>query len=519
MTHESIRTWLALHAAVFVAVVGGWMYGGGFEFAGVSDNAWWTPFMVINLGIFLGNLAMALLARQPGAEHTLWIEGRKQDLSDSRRIVVEQLRQLEAEQDKHTPEDYAREREALLAVGSQAARQLQEQFPSSPGPATVVTRTVISSGGWTAGGTQAGEATSPASSPPTMGPQEALAMRLRLERDADPRAFEAAMRTLGLSSSGGISGEMRGAMYTLGVLGLIAGLYTMASQDARSRAPGMSMTGGDGVASPSMNEAAQAPAAAADPTSIALQQQLEANPDDLDALNQLTEISLLNQDMSTALDLNMRARKVAPDDPDAGVFHGVLLAMIDRREEAYTTLDGILQTHPDHLRALVWRSLLALGDDPSLAVTLMERAVALDPDPRLTDLLARARERAGAVGGAPAPAPAPAEAPPVLVSGTIELAEGANPEGQLIFVSLKNAARPGPPMAAVKLPPGPFPLLFEVTAKDLIPMAAQGPLPATVQLTVRLDSDGDPMTRPDTDPSAVLSDLAPGTTGVTLQLE
>jgi hypothetical protein len=93
---------------------------------------------------------------------------------------------------------------------------------------------------------------------------------------------------------------------------------------------------------------------------------------------------------------------------------------------------------------------------------------------------------------APAPAPAPA-GDAVLAQGTITLPEGSTATGKAVFVSLRAAGVPGPPLAAKKLPPGPFPLAFTLTEADR-PMV-NGPVPDSFDLKVTLDADGDPMSK------------------------
>ena len=72
----------------------------------------------------------------------------------------------------------------------------------------------------------------------------------------------------------------------------------------------------------------------------------------------------------------------------------------------------------------------------------------------------------------------------------------------------------GPPVAAVRLPPGPFPMTFEVTSANLIAMGGARPVPATLDLSVRIDTDGNPMTRTDAEPSFMAKAVAKGTSGI-----
>ena len=109
------------------------------------------------------------------------------------------------------------------------------------------------------------------------------------------------------------------------------------------------------------------------------------------------------------------------------------------------------------------------------------------------------------VGAAPAGSPeAPAAAGGKLaLSGTITY-DGAF-TGTGVFVSVKDPANPGPPLAAKQLPPGPFPLAFELSEADVVQMgAAPRAMPATVALTVRFDMDGNAMSKDPSEPMATL---------------
>lgn len=98
--------------------------------------------------------------------------------------------------------------------------------------------------------------------------------------------------------------------------------------------------------------------------------------------------------------------------------------------------------------------------------------------------------------------PAPAAEPTMLVKGTIAAPDDA-PVAKAVFVSLRQAGVPGPPLAAKRLPAGPFPLSFVLTEADR-PMA-KGPVPDEVELKVTLDIDGNPMAKSDEDLEAVVA--------------
>ena len=91
----------------------------------------------------------------------------------------------------------------------------------------------------------------------------------------------------------------------------------------------------------------------------------------------------------------------------------------------------------------------------------------------------------------------------LALSGTIAYAGPVS--GVAVFVSVKDPGRPGPPLAALKLPPGPFPLAFSLTEANLMQMGGAPPaIPETVALVVTLDSDGDAMTKAPGDPKAMV---------------
>jgi hypothetical protein len=107
------------------------------------------------------------------------------------------------------------------------------------------------------------------------------------------------------------------------------------------------------------------------------------------------------------------------------------------------------------------------------------------------------------------------------ISGRIEIAPevaGDRPTGAILFVIARpEGAVGGPPLAVLRISDPEFPLEFEIGPGNvMIPsMRFEGP----ISLTARLDSDGNAMTRAETDLSSATAPPAlPGTTGVALVL-
>ncbi len=122
---------------------------------------------------------------------------------------------------------------------------------------------------------------------------------------------------------------------------------------------------------------------------------------------------------------------------------------------------------------------------------------------------------------APAEKPAPPAAPAageVLASGTLNLPEGSTATGKVVFVSLRPAGGKGPPIAALRLPAGPFPLAFQLTSNNVVAMGGQArPVPDEFVLKATLDVDGNPMQR-SPDDLVVEHPTKKGSTGLALTL-
>jgi hypothetical protein len=122
-----------------------------------------------------------------------------------------------------------------------------------------------------------------------------------------------------------------------------------------------------------------------------------------------------------------------------------------------------------------------------------------------------------AVAAAPVAAPAASGKP--LIAGTISLdpTAAAKVSGpSIVFVIVRGSGAKGHPVLAKRLDIASFPASFALTADDS--MMGGGAPPAQVALEVRIDRDGDAMTREPGAPSAVLQNVAMGSTGVAVTL-
>ncbi len=99
----------------------------------------------------------------------------------------------------------------------------------------------------------------------------------------------------------------------------------------------------------------------------------------------------------------------------------------------------------------------------------------------------------------------PAPSGSLALSGVVTYTGDA--KGAAVFVSVRDPGG-GPPLAAKKFLPGPFPLAFELTDADVISMGPPRPIPDKVMLKITLDSDGDAMSKAATDPKAIVETAA-----------
>ncbi len=231
---------------------------------------------------------------------------------------------------------------------------------------------------------------------------------------------------------------------------------------------------------------------------------LSANPNDLDALNVLTQIYVGDPPMG--MKYNRRALEIDATDPDARVLKAVLASEMALHEVAIEGIDGVLAEHPEHPRALYFLGMvtLASGDAEGAMPQLQAALDALGPDPGLQAALASADH---AVNG-------PSDA---VISGTVELAlEGV---GAAVFVSVRDPAG-GSPLAAIQLPNGPYPLTFAVTEGDVISMGGEPrAFPDIVDVSARLDQDGNARTKVEGQPAAELTGIAVGSRDLAITLQ
>lgn len=408
------------------------------------------------------------------------------DLEAQRGSLYAQLKELDDTRDKLDAELYEAEREKLLATAATVVRSI-DQFvvPAQPAAPTRAERPP----GWF---------------------------------DQHPR--------------------ITSALWGFGAAGLVLGLKAGLDEYSRPRGEGDSMTGGTGGGGGASVDAATGlpPEMAAE--LAALEARVAANPADLTAANELGHAYIGIGRVMDAWKLAEVVVAASPDDPEARVHQAVTLLNIGDTEMATVLLDKVLEAHPDHAEALGYRGVQAAKDgDREAAVVFFTRGRTADPAQAETfnTLIAQvdrmvaagAAQRAATAGGpganlsteppegapaAPTAPEAPAASGAPEFEGEVTLAAGLPTAGTLYIYVRPEGAKSGPPLRVKKLP-ATFPAKFSISASDS-PMG--GSLPAgKVQLSARLDEDGDVMTRTPTEPIALSAPVAAGAKGIVLELK
>jgi tetratricopeptide (TPR) repeat protein len=464
----------------------------------MGEVEWGPAIGFLTGGLILGALILWRVLRKPAAPMPARAEDtlERRDLTVRLEGLIGQLRELEDTGGKRTE---AQHREERLSLELQAARTLM-----------ALDSTARVSG------------RKKAAKPPAASASAAVAGD---ESTAAEEAAEAPRQASALA----------GFFWGIGSAAALGLLLYFVSAASKERPAGGSVTGN----TPMEGGAAAAPAPAADgggPEIAALQARIQQNPDDVEARLDLARLHLMRQDMIAVFHETQAVLQKDPAHPRALAYQALVRLAMGQGDQAEQMLNQALRKDPDLLEGYLHLMFVytRLGK-AKLAEATMTRAAERFPDraPSLRRLLAQMQtapqegpeEGAGprTAGGEP-PGPGPAGAAPPsgggrTVSGVIDLdasARAAVRPGAIVFVMLRDASfGAGPPLAARRLPASSFPLAFEIGQGDVM---AGGQIPDEVLVEARLDSDGDPITRPPSDPYGRQENVKIGTQGLRLVL-
>jgi tetratricopeptide (TPR) repeat protein len=273
------------------------------------------------------------------------------------------------------------------------------------------------------------------------------------------------------------------------------------------------------TASAPMASAPQTQSQQPDPALQQIEAAVAKSPDDLEMRNQLAKAYLERENLMGVFEQTKFILAKTPDDARALTYQALVRMSMGQRDPAAEMLRHAIKSDPqliDAYVALAWDD-IQRGKTAEAEAQIAE-ATRRHPEQkqRLDDVLSKMKEQAKN----PAPAVAPAAAAPASgpsVHVTLTLAGAAPSPNAVLFVIARAAGQTAGPPAAVKRIAGPtFPLDIDLSAADS--MMGQ-PLPATVRIEARLDSDGDAMTKNPSDPHAAQDGVATNGTRVSLALQ
>jgi cytochrome c-type biogenesis protein CcmH len=264
---------------------------------------------------------------------------------------------------------------------------------------------------------------------------------------------------------------------------------------------------------------------------------IQRNPDDLDARLALAQLHLRERNLMGVWDETQYILGKQPGHPHALAYQALVRLAMNQPEEAESMLKKAIASQPDLIEGYLHLALVYMRTDRAKeAERVIDQASKRFPDQQA--LFQRVMTEMRAAGAEPSAEGDPhanvpsagteaAEAAPAAevpsgpgLAGVIELPEALRSRvgpGALVFVTVRDeAADGGPPVAVKRLPAASFPLPFTVGPADS--MMGQ-PLPARARVEARVDSDGDPLTRVPTDPSARLDGVTAGSTRLRLVLQ
>jgi tetratricopeptide (TPR) repeat protein len=256
--------------------------------------------------------------------------------------------------------------------------------------------------------------------------------------------------------------------------------------------------------------------AEADPAIAQLQAAIERDPNNLSLRDDLAQAYLERENLQAVAEQTRVVLAKDPNDARALTFQALVHINMGQTDVAVRMLQKAKQADPKNLNARVTLAWVYSQTDMPAAEAEIAQAIQVAPEERvrLEQALQQMKTPQPASGELPAGHPPVNEQPTgKSVRVTLNLESPAPPSG-VLFVIARNPAG-GPPAAVKRIPVTSFPITVDISQADS--MLGQ-PLPDLFRLEARLDSDGDPLTKPATDPSAALDNVAPGAV-VTLALK
>src|SRR6185503_5142487 len=183
-------------------------------------------------------------------------------------------------------------------------------------------------------------------------------------------------------------------------------------------------------------------------------------------------------------------------------YMGFILMQAGHGDGALMAFEKALTRAPNFPMALWGKGMVLYQDKKDFAGArqIFERLLNLVPPGEERNEIAKVLAEVPATGGAPKPTSAAASAATPTgqtISGKItidpKLKDKIDPQAALFIIARPAAATGGPPLAVKKIDKPTFPLTYSLSQENV--MMQGTPFTGKINITVRLDKDGNPTTR------------------------
>jgi tetratricopeptide (TPR) repeat protein len=224
-----------------------------------------------------------------------------------------------------------------------------------------------------------------------------------------------------------------------------------------------------------------------------LERSVQQNPDNLALRDDLAKAYLDRDNLKGVAEQTQYVLERNANDARALTYQALVRIAARQPDAAAAMLQRATTADPNLIDAWVGLAWLhAQGGDMTRAEAAINEAKQRHPEQsaRLDELMAHLR-------------------PATPLHVTLNLAKGATaPHQGVIFITARTSGiTSGPPAAVKRVALASFPIAVELSAADS--MMGQ-PLPATMRIEARIDSDGDPLTRNPKDPAGFVEGVKMG---------
>jgi cytochrome c-type biogenesis protein CcmH len=208
------------------------------------------------------------------------------------------------------------------------------------------------------------------------------------------------------------------------------------------------------------------------------------------------------QEFPKAIEAFKKVLSADVNNPEAHAYMGFILMQAGHGDGAMMAFEKSLAQAPNFPMALWGKGMVLYQEKKDFAGAreIFERLLNLVPPGEERNEIAKVLAEIPSTGGAPKPTPAasPASAPTgQSISGKItidpKLKDKIDPQAALFIIARPAGGAGGPPLAVKKIDKPTFPLNYSLGQENVM---MQGmPFTGKINITVRLDKDGNPTTR------------------------